>query len=162
MVPLPAVDPSADPSLLPAPSAAPAPGDTPASDRDDAQSGHPQPSGPKTGPAKPSQKQKAPAAVPAALTADPSSKLALDVAAVTGVEGLADEVAVLRAAIRHLANGDKMAEHVKVLAELRHQIEALCRVLKTQQSLAGREGDERTAMMERVLEELGDKLGGSQ
>jgi hypothetical protein len=156
------LDSPADPSLISAPGAASAPGDTPASDRDDARSDHSQTSEPKTGPAKPSQKQNAPAAVPKAPTDQPSSKPVLDVAAVAGVEGLAEEVAILRASIRHLADGGEMAAHVKALAELRHQIEALCRVLKTQQSLAGRGDDERAAMIERVLEELGDKLGGAQ
>ena len=156
------LDSPADPSLLSAPGAASAPGDTPASDRDDARSDHSQTSEPKTDPAKPSQKQNAPAAVPKAPTDQPPSKLALDRQAVAGVEGLTEEVAILRASIRQLADGDEMATRVKVLAELRHQIEALCRALKTQQSLAGRGGDERAAMMERVLEELGDKLGGAQ
>ena len=89
----------------------------------------------------------------------PAPRLVLDLQAVADADGLAQEVAVLRASIRQLADGGEMVEHVKVLAELRHQIEALCRVLKTQQSLAGRNGDERTAMMDRVLEELGDDLG---
>lgn len=89
-------------------------------------------------------------------------KLVLDLKAVADVDGLEQEVAVLRASIRHLANNGDMAVHVKVLAELRHQIEALCRVLKTQQSLAGHDGDARAAEMARVLEELGDELGVSR
>jgi hypothetical protein len=91
--------------------------------------------------------------------AHPAPKLVLDVGAVAGVEGLEQEVAVLRASIQRLANSDDMDVHVKVLAELRHQIEALCTALKTQQALAGRGRDAREAEMARVLEELGDELG---
>jgi hypothetical protein len=86
-------------------------------------------------------------------------QLVLDVKAVADADGLAQEVAVLRASIRQLANDGDMAEHVKVLAELRHQIEALCRALKTQQSLAGHDDGGRAAEMTRLLEELGDDLG---
>jgi hypothetical protein len=86
-------------------------------------------------------------------------KLVLDLKAVADVAGLEQEVAVLRASIRQLANDGDMAAHVKVLAELRHQIEALCRALKTQQALEGHDGDERAVEMARVLEELGDELG---
>jgi hypothetical protein len=89
-------------------------------------------------------------------------KLVLDLKAVADVAGLEQEVAVLRASIRQLANNGDMATHVKVLAELRHQIEALCRALKTQQALEGHDGDERAAEMARVLEELGDELGVSR
>ena len=92
-------------------------------------------------------------------SARPMSKLVLDLGAVADAEGLAQEVAVLRASIRQLANNGDMDVHVKVLAELRHQIEALCRALKTQQSLEGPEGNSRVAEMRRVLEELGDDLG---
>ena len=92
-------------------------------------------------------------------SACPARKLILDVNAVADVEGLEQEVAVLRASIRELANNGDMDVHVKVLAELRHQIEALCRALKTQQSLEGSDVDGRTAEMRRVLEELGDDLG---
>ncbi len=86
-------------------------------------------------------------------------KLVLDLQAVADVDGLEQEVAVLRASIRQLANNDGVAAHVKVLAELRHQIETLCRALKAQQSLEGHNGDARAAEMTRVLEELGDELG---
>jgi hypothetical protein len=88
--------------------------------------------------------------------------LALDLAAVAGAEGLAQEVALLRVAIRRLAeNGDAM-EDVKVLAELRHQVEALCRALKTQRSLDGHDGDALAAELAQTLEELGDGLGVPQ
>jgi hypothetical protein len=92
----------------------------------------------------------------------PVPKLQLDLKAVADVDGLEQEVAVLRASIRQLANDGEIAAHVKVLAELRHQIEALCRALKTQQSLSGRDGDARAAELEQVLEELGDQLGVSR
>ena len=92
--------------------------------------------------------------------ARPASKLVLDLQAVADVDGLEQEVSVLRASIRHLASGDDDVDsHVKVLAELRHQIEALCRALKTQQALEGSDGGGRTAEMRRALEELGDDLG---
>ena len=92
----------------------------------------------------------------------PPAALVLDLAAVADVEGLTEEVAMLRASIRELAHphGD-LSEHVKILAELRHQIEALCSALKTQQALRGRDGDERAADLTRVLEDLGDRLGVS-
>jgi chemotaxis protein histidine kinase CheA len=84
----------------------------------------------------------------------------LDVGAVANIEGLAQEVAVLRASIRQLAEPDtNTGEHVKILAELRHQVEALCRALKTQQALAGRESSTRADELARVLDELGDELG---
>ena len=90
--------------------------------------------------------------------ARPASKLVLDLQAVADVDGLEEEVTVLRASIRHLASGDgDVDSHVKVLAELRHQIEALCRALKTRQSLVGADGDERAAAMDRALEELDDR-----
>lgn len=86
-------------------------------------------------------------------------KLALDLKAVADADGLAEEVAVLRASIRQLSQNGDMAVHVKVLAELRHQIEALCRALKTQQALEEHDGGARAAELTRVLEELGDELG---
>lgn len=87
--------------------------------------------------------------------------LDLDLESVADVEGLKEEVTVLRAAIRKLTEpGIDSAEHVKILAELRHQIEALCTTLKTQQALDGHEGRHPlTAALERVLEELGDDVG---
>ena len=63
------------------------------------------------------------------------ARLMLNLAAVADVEGLEEEVAVLRASIRELAKIEDVAEHVKVLAELRHQIEALCTTLLDQASL---------------------------
>ena len=63
-----------------------------------------------------------------------AAALKLDLDAVAHVEGLAEEVAMLRASIRELAHprGDlgDLSEHVKILAELRHQVEALCSTLK--------------------------------
>jgi hypothetical protein len=106
-----------------------------------------------------SRKSKAPGTPPRESAARPVPKLVLDLKAVADVAGLEQEVAVLRASIRQLANDGDMAAHVKVLAELRHQIEALCRALKTQQALEGHDGDERAVEMARVLEELGDELG---
>lgn len=89
-----------------------------------------------------------------------ASTLALDLEAVADVDGLAQEVALLRASIRRLARPDSEAgEHVKVLAELRHQVEALCTALKTQLVLEGNGGDARAAELARVLDELGDELG---
>ena len=101
-------------------------------------------------------------AVPASKQAPRSKPLMLDLESVADVEGLAEEVAVLRASIRALVHpNDDLSEHVKILAELRHQIEALCSALKTQQALRGRDGDERAADLTRVLEDLGDRLGVS-
>jgi hypothetical protein len=80
---------------------------------------------------------------------------------VAGVEGLTQEVALLRVAIRRLAEHDDAAGDVKVLAELRHQVETLCRALRTQQALAGGAGDALVAELSRTLEELGDGLGVS-
>lgn len=82
----------------------------------------------------------------------------LDTKAVAGAVGLAHEVSVLRAAIHYLAEEENAAPHVKTLAELRHQVEALCTALKTQQALDGR-GDDLSADLARALEELGDELG---
>lgn len=89
----------------------------------------------------------------------PRAALVLDPAAVAGVEGLAQEVALLRASIRQLAQNGDAADHVKVLAELRHQVEALCTALKTQQALDGHDGDALAADLARALDELGDELG---
>src|SRR3954453_12557588 len=61
--------------------------------------------------------------------------LVLDLAAVADVDGLVQEVTMLRAAIRRLVGKDGSANDVRVLAELRHQVEALCRALKTQKEL---------------------------
>jgi hypothetical protein len=86
-----------------------------------------------------------------------------NLAALANVVGLKEEVVLLRASIRELAQpGTDAAEHVKILAELRHQIEALCITLKTQQALDGRGGHERRAALDRVLEELGDDVGVSR
>lgn len=153
---LPLLDSQDDPSLNDsAPDAAPAPGDASVCGPDSAQSPRLHAVGPKRRSPNPSRKQESPNA-----TADPpDSTLVLDLNAVADVDGLHQEVAVLRASIRQLASGgDDIAEHVKVLAELRHQIETLCRTLKTQQSLEGPDGDGRAAEMRRVLEELGDQL----
>ena len=104
----------------------------------------------------PAHKPKAPATTSRDRASRPAPKLALDLKAVADVDGLEQEVAVLRASIRQLASDGDMAPHVKVLAELRHQIEALCRALKTQRSLEGADGGGRAADMDRVLEELDD------
>ena len=84
--------------------------------------------------------------------------LRLDPVAVAGL-GLADEVALLRAAIRRLAHDKKAAADVKTLAELRHQIDTLCTALKTQHALEGRDEDAASVALARVLEEFGDELG---
>ena len=90
--------------------------------------------------------------------ADAPQRLVLDLHAVANAEGLTQEVALLRASIRQLAQDDVQADRVKVLAELRHQIATLCHALKTQQALAGQNGDTRAAELARVLDELGDDL----
>ncbi|MCC7371259.1 MAG: hypothetical protein IT306_22775 [Chloroflexi bacterium] len=83
-------------------------------------------------------------------------------ASVADAAGLAQEVAMLRASIRRLAQpAGETAEQIKVLAELRHQIEALCTALKTQQALAG-DDNIRAAELARVLDDLGDRLGASR
>jgi hypothetical protein len=75
------------------------------------------------------------------------------------VAGLAVEVALLRSVIRRLsANGGIPNPMLKGLAELRHQVEALCTALKTERALAGREEDAVAATLAQVLEELGDEL----
>ena len=88
----------------------------------------------------------------------PVPLLQLDLTAVDGVQGLGHEVTLLRAAIRRLVAKEDVAPHVKTLAELRHQVEALCTALKTQHALDGR-GDDLSADLARALEELGDELG---
>jgi hypothetical protein len=100
-------------------------------------------------------------AVAAARVARSVAALQLDLDAVAHVEGLAEEVAMLRASIRELAHprgnlGD-LSEHVKILAELRHQVEALCSTLKAQQALEGRAGG--ATDLNQTLDELGDRLG---
>jgi hypothetical protein len=84
---------------------------------------------------------------------------ALDPSAVADVEGLQDEAALLRAAIRRLAADADAGVDVKRLAELRHQIEALCTVLKTQKALDGPGAAALDALLADVLEELGDEIG---
>ena len=74
-----------------------------------------------------------------------------------GAEGLSQEVALLRAAIRRLATSGDASEDVKVLVELRHQVETLCRVLKTQHELD--DGDTLAADLAQALETIGDGLG---
>ena len=88
--------------------------------------------------------------------------LALDSAPVADVEGIKEEIALLRAAIRRLAGDGDVAGQVKALAELRHQIDTLCTALKTQRALAGPDSDAVSATLARVLEELGDELGVSE
>ena len=88
-----------------------------------------------------------------------AKSLVLDPATVAAVEGVEQEVALLRAAIRRLAVGEDAAGQVKTLAELRHQIDTLCTALKTQRALAGRDADALSASLAQVLEELGDELG---
>ena len=95
---------------------------------------------------------------PAGATESDESALDLDMDAVAGAVGLDHEVALLRAAIRRLAAKKSVAPHVKTLAELRHQVEALCTALKTQHALDGR-GDDLSADLARALEALGDELG---
>lgn len=85
--------------------------------------------------------------------------LTQDLAAAADPDGLAQEVALLRASIRRLAQPDgETAEQIKVLAELRHQIEALCTALKTQQALVG-DDKTRGAALNRLLDDLGEELG---
>ena len=91
-------------------------------------------------------------------SAEPDPPLHLKPEAVAGAVGLGHEVTLLRAAIRHLVEEEHAAAHVKTLAELRHQVEALCRALKTQHALDGR-GDDLSADLARALAELDDELG---
>jgi len=84
------------------------------------------------------------------------SSLARDSATVVDATGLAHEVALVRAAIRQLADDDSLDERMKMLAELRHQVETLCRVLKTQRALDHAAASTSLAEM---LEEIGDELG---
>ena len=91
-------------------------------------------------------------------SAEPGPPLHLKPEEVAGAVGLGHEVTLLRAAIRHLAEEEHAAAHVKTLAELRHQVEALCRALKTQHALDGR-GDDLSADLARALAELDDESG---
>jgi hypothetical protein len=100
-----------------------------------------------------------PGSEPSAASPSSLPALALDWAAVADVEGLGQEVAMLRASIRELVKNGDVTRHVKVLTELRHQVEALCTALKTQQALDSRDGDAHANEMARILEELGDELG---
>ena len=112
---------------------------------------------------RPTRRRARPSSSPAAATtpAEPLGRaraLRLDPATVAGL-GLADEVALLRAAIRRLAHDEETPAHVKTLAELRHQIDTLCTALRTQHTLEGRDEDAASAALAQVLEELGDELG---
>jgi hypothetical protein len=152
------LDSPADSSLQSPPSASPALGDAHAADRDATRSRCTRASAPETVSGKPSPEP--PAVASRMQTERPAPRLLLDPRAVADVDGLAEEVALLRASIRQLASGDEdVAVQIKVLAELRHQIEALGRALKTQRSLEGRDGGGQAAEMDRMLEELGDDLG---
>ena len=98
----------------------------------------------------------------------------LNTAAVAGIVGIDQEVALLRAAIRRLikdddgkardgkADDDKTLEaeaRVEALAELRHQVDSLCTALKTQRALDGRPADVVETAVARALELLGDQMG---
>ena len=88
-----------------------------------------------------------------------AERLTIDLTTVADVEGLKDEVSMLRAAIRRLAVNGKATRHVKRLAELRHQVDTLCTALKTQRALDGRDSDALSADLAGVLEEIGDEMG---
>ena len=111
-------------------------------------------------PPTPTRKARAPRARRTGLAGSdgPEPVLHLDLTAVAGAAGLGHEVSLLRAAIRRLADEEDASPHVKTLAELRHQVEALCTALKTQHALDGR-GNDLSADLARALEELGDELG---
>ncbi|MCC6175243.1 MAG: hypothetical protein IT305_08085 [Chloroflexi bacterium] len=66
---------------------------------------------------------------------------------------------MLRAAIRRLAEGGDAGRDVRILAELRHQVGALCTALKTQHDLQGSLADDLSTELARALEELGDTVG---
>jgi hypothetical protein len=87
-------------------------------------------------------------------------------AAATTADGLVQEVALLRTAILNLAEDGDAAkssmEDIKVLAELRLQVAALCRTLKTQKDLRGSVDDTVMADLTRALDELDDGLGVSR
>lgn len=89
--------------------------------------------------------------------------LARDPDAVVTVDDLVQEARLLRGAIRRLAeDGDASktnAEDIKILAELRQQVAALCRTLKAQKDLAGKAGDVWAAELAQALDALGDGLG---
>ena len=84
------------------------------------------------------------------------SSLARDSATLVDATGLADEVALVRAAIRQLGDDDTVDERMKILAELRHQVETLCRALKTQRAL---DHDAGSTSLAEMLEELGNQMG---
>ena len=74
-------------------------------------------------------------------------------AAPRGLDGLDEEVALLRSVIRELgARGE--------VQEARRQIDTLCRVLRTRYLLDDRAVDALSAALVRVLEEAGGALEG--
>ena len=90
--------------------------------------------------------------------------LHLNTAAVAGIVGIDQEVALLRAAIRRLIkddNGEALEAEARVeaLVELRHQVDSLCTALKTQRALDGRPDDAVSTAVARALELLGDEMG---
>jgi|SRR5688500_16109872 hypothetical protein len=98
-----------------------------------------------------------PANRPARASTAGDRPLRLDLAAVSELTGLAEETAFLRAAARRIAAGEATDDEVKRLAELRLQVEALGRTLKTQRALEGGAADALSAALARVLEQLGDE-----
>jgi len=91
----------------------------------------------------------------------PLVPLVLGPDATGAADSLVEEVGLLRAAIRRLAETGDEAEDVKVLAELRLQVEALGRALKTQRALGG---DTRAELVQ-TLAEIDDgiaRLGWSE
>jgi hypothetical protein len=86
-----------------------------------------------------------------------------DLAADVTAEDLMQEVVLLRGVIRRLAEDDdkaeSSAEDVRILAELRHQVVALCGALKVQKALSGQAGDALAAELEQALDDLHDGLG---
>jgi hypothetical protein len=105
--------------------------------------------------------------------------LHLNTAAVAGIVGIDQEVALLRAAIRRLIKDDngeardgeardgeageaealEAEARVEALVELRHQVDSLCTALKTQRALDGRPDDAVSTAVARALELLGDEMG---
>ncbi len=67
---------------------------------------------------------------------------------------LAAEIGLLRRAIQRLADHRGVADHLKILAELRHQVDSLCRALKTERDLTTPADEELDALGESVTDEI--------
>lgn len=70
---------------------------------------------------------------------------------------LADEIREMRHAVQRLARGGVGADTLKELAELRHQVDALCKALKTEHDVAAARGDPLERLYFKVSEQVLDE-----